>query len=199
MGTDTPLLGLRLLHTRPVEDGDAVAQALLAAGATLLFAPMIRFLPPADPEALRLAVTSAASLILTSPRAVSAVSALVKADTRCFVLTGATQDKARQAGFTLVDVGPATDGESLGKAMVASGAKIPQPCVMPTSDVAQPAVAQVLRMVRENTVRATDGTDVLIRADTVCLHGDGAQPVEFARLLRRELTAAGGEIKACGT
>jgi UPF0271 protein len=61
------------------------------------------------------------------------------------------------------------------------------------------AVAQVLRMVRENTVRATDGTDVLIRADTVCLHGDGAQPVEFARLLRRELTAAGVEIKACGT
>ena len=61
------------------------------------------------------------------------------------------------------------------------------------------AVAQVLRMVRENTVRAIDGTDVLIRADTVCLHGDGAQPVEFARRLRRELTAAGVEIKACGT
>ena len=61
------------------------------------------------------------------------------------------------------------------------------------------AVAQVLRMVRENTVRAIDGTDVLIRADTVCLHGDGAQPVVFARRLRRELTAAGVEIKACGT
>ena len=27
----------------------------------------------------------------------------------------------------------------------------------------------------------------------------GAQPVEFARRLRRELTAAGVEIKACGT
>ncbi len=140
-----PLLGLRLLHTRPVDDGDSVAQALLAAGATVLFAPMIRFLPPADPAALRLAVTGAASLILTSPRAVSAVSALVKADTRCFVLTGATQDKARHAGFTLVDVGPASDGEALGKAMVARGDEIPQPCVMPTSDVAQPAVAQVLR------------------------------------------------------
>lgn len=60
------------------------------------------------------------------------------------------------------------------------------------------AVAQVLRMVRENTVRAIDGTDVLIRADTVCLHGDGAQPVAFARRLRRELAAAGVEIKAFG-
>ena len=58
------------------------------------------------------------------------------------------------------------------------------------------AVAQVLRMVREGRVRATDGTDVAIRADTICLHGDGAHPVEFAQRLRRELTAAGIEIKA---
>lgn len=60
------------------------------------------------------------------------------------------------------------------------------------------AVAQVLRMVREGKVRATDGTDVAIKADTVCLHGDGAHPVEFARKLRVELTAAGVEIKAIG-
>ncbi|HEY0863145.1 MAG TPA: 5-oxoprolinase subunit PxpA [Lacunisphaera sp.] len=60
------------------------------------------------------------------------------------------------------------------------------------------AVAQVLRMVREGKVRATDGTDVAIKADTVCLHGDGAHPVEFARKLRAELTAAGVEIKAIG-
>ena len=60
------------------------------------------------------------------------------------------------------------------------------------------AVAQVLRMVREGQVRATDGTDVAIRADTVCVHGDGAHPVEFARRLRQELTAAGIELKAFG-
>jgi UPF0271 protein len=61
------------------------------------------------------------------------------------------------------------------------------------------AMAQVRRMVREGKVRATDGTDVLIRADTVCVHGDGANPVEFARRLRHELSAAGIEIKAFGT
>jgi UPF0271 protein len=60
------------------------------------------------------------------------------------------------------------------------------------------AVAQVLLMVREGKVRAVDGTDVAIKADTVCLHGDGAHPVEFARKLRDELSAAGVEIKAIG-
>ncbi len=60
------------------------------------------------------------------------------------------------------------------------------------------AVAQGLRMVREGTVQATDGTAVVIRADTLCLHGDGAHPVGFARRLRAELTAAGVEIKAHG-
>lgn len=53
------------------------------------------------------------------------------------------------------------------------------------------AVAQVLRMVREGMVRATDGTDVAIRADTVCLHGDGAHAVAFAWRLNGELRAAG--------
>ena len=53
------------------------------------------------------------------------------------------------------------------------------------------AVAQVLRMVRDGVVRATDGTDVAITADTVCLHGDGEHAVAFAQRLNRELRAAG--------
>ena len=57
------------------------------------------------------------------------------------------------------------------------------------------AVAQVLRMVQEGKVRATDGTDVAIRADTVCLHGDGPHAVAFARRLRAELAAAGIEVR----
>ena len=63
---------------------------------------------------------------------------------------------------------------------------------------ARVAVAQVLRMIRESVVRATDGADVPTVADTVCLHGDGPDPVAFAKLLRAELTAAGGEVKAIG-
>lgn len=58
------------------------------------------------------------------------------------------------------------------------------------------AVAQVRRLVRDGRVRATDGTDVAIAADTVCLHGDGAHAVAFARRLRRDLAAMGAEVRA---
>jgi UPF0271 protein len=57
------------------------------------------------------------------------------------------------------------------------------------------AVAQVLRLVREGAVRATDGSDVLVTADTVCLHGDGPRAVAFAWRLRAALAAAGIEVR----
>lgn len=60
------------------------------------------------------------------------------------------------------------------------------------------AVGQVLRMVREGRVRATDGSDVPIQADTICLHGDGLRAAEFARLVAEALQAAGVEIKRPG-
>jgi UPF0271 protein len=47
-------------------------------------------------------------------------------------------------------------------------------------------------------VRATDGTEVSLRADTVCVHGDGPHPVEFVCRLRSALTAAGIERRAFG-
>lgn len=52
-------------------------------------------------------------------------------------------------------------------------------------------VAQVLQMVRTGTVRASDGRDIAIGADTLCLHGDGIHAVAFARRIRAELSAAG--------
>jgi 5-oxoprolinase (ATP-hydrolysing) subunit A len=68
-----------------------------------------------------------------------------------------------------------------------------QPDALITDEAA--AVAQVMQMVREGVVRANDGTRVPIRADTVCLHGDGANAVAFARRLTAELSKAGVEIK----
>lgn len=56
-------------------------------------------------------------------------------------------------------------------------------------------VAQVLRMARDGVVRATDGVDVRIEAETVCLHGDGLRAVAFARRLRAELETAGVEVR----
>jgi 5-oxoprolinase (ATP-hydrolysing) subunit A len=57
-------------------------------------------------------------------------------------------------------------------------------------------IAQVLQMVRSGTVRATDGTQVKIKADTVCLHGDGPNAVKLAVALRRELVLAGITVRA---
>lgn len=58
------------------------------------------------------------------------------------------------------------------------------------------AVEQVLRMVKEGAVRATDGTDVSIKADTVCLHGDGPHSVAFAKMINGALRDAGFWLKA---
>lgn len=60
------------------------------------------------------------------------------------------------------------------------------------------AVAQVWRMVCEGKVRATDGSDVAINADTVCVHGDGPHAVEFTRRLVAGLVSAGVECRQAG-
>ena len=58
------------------------------------------------------------------------------------------------------------------------------------------AIAQVLRMVQSGVVRTQQGQEVAIRADTVCLHGDGAHALEFAQRLNQELRAASVHLQA---
>ncbi|PZX25312.1 putative lipoprotein, LamB/YcsF family protein [Cupriavidus phytorum] len=58
------------------------------------------------------------------------------------------------------------------------------------------ALDQTLTMVREQRVRAIDGTWVPIQAETVCLHGDGAHALAFARRIRERLGAEGIAIRA---
>lgn len=58
------------------------------------------------------------------------------------------------------------------------------------------AVSQAIRLVRDQCVRATDGSDVPVHAETICLHGDGAHAVEFARAIRQGLAAAGITVAA---
>ncbi len=57
------------------------------------------------------------------------------------------------------------------------------------------AVGQVVSMLRSGHVRATDGTEVAIIADTVCLHGDGAHAVAFAHGLRAGLAREGVGVR----
>ena len=56
------------------------------------------------------------------------------------------------------------------------------------------AISRVLQMVQEGTVTARSGKTIPIRADSICLHGDGEKAVEFAERIRQELTAVGVQI-----
>ncbi len=58
------------------------------------------------------------------------------------------------------------------------------------------AAERVLRMLRENRVRAIDGSDVPVKAETICIHGDNPESVAFARELRAKLLAAGIALAA---
>jgi UPF0271 protein len=58
------------------------------------------------------------------------------------------------------------------------------------------AADRVVRMIREHKVRSVDGTDVDVRADTICVHGDTRGAVEFARHLRSRLEQEGVTIRA---
>jgi len=58
------------------------------------------------------------------------------------------------------------------------------------------ALAQVLEMVRDGTVTAVSGEKIPIRAETLCIHGDGAHAVEFAGAIRKLLRDNNIEINA---
>lgn len=57
------------------------------------------------------------------------------------------------------------------------------------------AVKQVLSMVTKGTVTALTGEEVPIKADSICIHGDGAHAVEFAQSIRTALTTEGIVIR----
>jgi UPF0271 protein len=60
------------------------------------------------------------------------------------------------------------------------------------------AVDRVIRMVRDGKVEAVDGSDIQISADTICIHGDNALSLEFAKKLRMGLANNGIPIQRVG-
>ena len=58
------------------------------------------------------------------------------------------------------------------------------------------AVSRAVRMVREGKIRAIDGSDISIRVDTICIHGDGPHAAEFAHKLRESFEKSGVAVKA---
>lgn len=62
----------------------------------------------------------------------------------------------------------------------------------------QRSIDQVLQMVETETVTTTDGVTIPIKAETVCLHGDGVHAVQFAKAVREALLTSGVKV-ASGT
>ena len=49
------------------------------------------------------------------------------------------------------------------------------------------AIARVVRMIKENKLTAITGKDISIKADSVCVHGDGVKALEFVKKIREKL------------
>ncbi|MCX7638861.1 MAG: LamB/YcsF family protein [Pyrinomonadaceae bacterium] len=57
------------------------------------------------------------------------------------------------------------------------------------------AIAQAIQMITTKTVTATNGEKIPIKAETVCIHGDGEKALDFARNINLSLKKIGVTIK----
>ncbi|MDD2446468.1 MAG: LamB/YcsF family protein [Tissierellia bacterium] len=60
------------------------------------------------------------------------------------------------------------------------------------------AISRVVRMVKEGKVEAINGEDIDIKADSICVHGDNPQAVEFVKNIRQVLEKEGVDIIPIG-
>lgn len=56
---------------------------------------------------------------------------------------------------------------------------------------ADEAIARVVRMVRDNKVLTAQGTELELKADTICIHGDGENALVFAEKISSALQESG--------
>ncbi|TCN19296.1 MULTISPECIES: LamB/YcsF family protein [Sinorhizobium/Ensifer group] len=60
---------------------------------------------------------------------------------------------------------------------------------------AEVVATRMLRMVSEHRITAIDGTDMVLEAQSICIHGDTPSAVALARAVRDRLIASGVELK----
>jgi 5-oxoprolinase (ATP-hydrolysing) subunit A len=58
------------------------------------------------------------------------------------------------------------------------------------------AVRQALQLIRDGKVSTTTGGEILLKTETICIHGDGAHAPAFARSIHEEIRRAGIRIQA---
>jgi UPF0271 protein len=57
------------------------------------------------------------------------------------------------------------------------------------------AAAKVLKLVKEGKVEAIDGSEIELKAETICVHGDNPRAVALVKKIRETLKAAGVAVK----
>lgn len=57
------------------------------------------------------------------------------------------------------------------------------------------AAAQVIRMITEGKIRTVQGNDWSLKADTICIHGDGDHALAFSRQIRDALITSGVKLQ----
>ncbi|MEA3118285.1 MAG: 5-oxoprolinase (ATP-hydrolyzing) subunit [Paraburkholderia sp.] len=97
---------------------------------------------------------------------------------------------ARKAGLVAIEEGFADRGYR------SDGSLVPRSEPGALIEAADDMLEHVLSMVRDKRVRTVDGRWVPLDVSTLCLHGDGAHALAFARRLRATLEANGIEVRA---
>jgi UPF0271 protein len=86
----------------------------------------------------------------------------------------------------------------LDRAYAADGSLVPRSQPGALIADATSAAARAVRLARQGVVEASDGATVAIRADTLCLHGDGPDPAGLAAAVREALARAGIAVQPVG-
>ena len=128
------------------------------------------------------------------PALADAIAAAVYAFDRHVVLVGLAGSELIRAGERY---GLATRQEAFAdRAYRSDGRLVPRSEPDALLDDDNAALAQTLEMVLAGRVKSRSGEYVHVLAQTLCLHGDGAQALLFARRLHAELTQRGVTISA---
>lgn len=149
-----PLLGRRVLVTRPVEQAGELVRALRALGAEPVVCPTIRIMPPEDFGALDSAIkrlpafdwvvfTSANGARMFAERLQThAGNTHIFSGVRVGAIGGMTAAALEQAGITVTFI----PGQASGEGLIAEiGDVRGQRILLPVSDIARPTVAEGLR------------------------------------------------------
>ncbi|WP_137937133.1 5-oxoprolinase subunit PxpA [Chitinivorax sp. B] len=82
------------------------------------------------------------------------------------------------------------------RAYLSDGSLAPREMPGAVIEDAERALQQTLQMITQGTVTTIDGQTIPIRAESICLHGDGTHALIFARTLRHALESQGLKIRA---